>query len=433
MSSQPDFRDARWRKLRDAEAADEPLDAFDQEFLASYQPRGEAERAEAELMGALERLGSGRSADDGHDPQHTQDDAALLDRLVGDYCDSGPEADVDARGSQSPLRRNLTIAALGAAAAVAVAAVAFGVTAPSAPTEAPVVAELERPSPGPGDADVSDAHQPRQAPAPHGDPDVAGHDSGFVLASGAFERPVGSDTGALAWGTHRASGGSEDTCLTYAQTEVCLEAGSTVRLGEDDGTALELVDGAITITADQTVERTFAIVVAGTRYEAREPTVTHLSFARRDSAASVTVERGSIARFDGDQRTQVTAMAEPPRTKEKPTDAKTLLLEARTKRAAGDTAGATRAYASFLEHYPKAPAAAPSMVTLAELYLSQGRAKLALKWFDRYIKRGGTLDEEARYGAIRALQVMGRRADARKRADDFRTRYPSSGYAPKLP
>ncbi len=161
--------------------------------------------------------------------------------------------------------------------------------------------------------------------------------------------------------------------------------------------------------------------------------MTHLSFARKDSAASVTVERGSIARFDGEQRTQVTAMADPPRPKEKPTDAKTLLQEARTKRAAGDTAGATIAYASFLEHYPKAPAAAPSMVTLAELYLSQGKPKLALKWFDRYAKRGGTLDEEARYGAIRALQKLGRRADALERAADFRTRYPSSGYAPKLP
>ncbi|MGH1346416.1 MAG: tetratricopeptide repeat protein [Nannocystales bacterium] len=423
MSPQSDFRDARWRKLRDAQALDEPLDAHDEEFLSSYEPRGAAEQAEAELMGALVGLADG----DSKRPGGIADDAALLDRVVEGYCNEAPRA-LTAESSDAsntkPGRRGWIVAVigLGVTAAAALVAVALGATTPTPRTHAPMLAGIPEP-----------AWAPPEAPRPS-EEGPSDQRSGFVLASGGLQAAAPSGarkpaSGALRHGTYHV--GDEETCIAYDTATTCLGPGATVRISNTGVDVLELVDGDATVTLEAPTQRVFTVVVAGARYEAREPTVTHLSFARKTRAASVSVERGSISRVDGARRTAMTAARARP--KAKIPDAKALLQQARIKRATGDTAGATKAYAMLLEHYPKAPASAPSMVTLAELYLSQGQAKRALKWFDRYSKRGGSLDEEARYGAIRALKKLGRRGEASKRADEFRRRYPNSGYASKLP
>jgi tetratricopeptide (TPR) repeat protein len=110
-----------------------------------------------------------------------------------------------------------------------------------------------------------------------------------------------------------------------------------------------------------------------------------------------------------------------------------LLDRARARRRAKDFRQAAAAYEDFLESYPKDQKVASTLVSLAQLYQGPLKdPKRALRYYDRYLERGGPLSEEAMYGKIRALRSLGRTQDAKDLSRAFVDQYPSSSYVDSL-
>ena len=108
-----------------------------------------------------------------------------------------------------------------------------------------------------------------------------------------------------------------------------------------------------------------------------------------------------------------------------------MLAEARALANKGKLGAAVTAYNALRRAHPGSAEARASNVSIGQLQLRRGRARDALKAFDRYLKRGGSLAEEARWGRVRALDRMGRKG-ARDRAIDALLRsHPHSVYAAK--
>jgi ferric-dicitrate binding protein FerR (iron transport regulator) len=113
--------------------------------------------------------------------------------------------------------------------------------------------------------------------------------------------------------------------------------------------------------------------------------------------------------------------------------AEVLLLRARQLRTEGKMAEAARTYRRLLAQYPGHAAALAASVSLGQLELTSfGNASGALSAFDLYLKRGGPLEQEARYGKIRALAALGKSAEELREIDVFLSRYPSSVQAEAL-
>lgn len=110
-----------------------------------------------------------------------------------------------------------------------------------------------------------------------------------------------------------------------------------------------------------------------------------------------------------------------------------LLSRARELRAAGRPADAAAAYRRLIGQYPRSDEARASLVSLGELQLSAlGDAAAALRSFESYLRFGGALSQEARYGKIRALARLGRRADELAESRNFVRDYPRSVQANSL-
>jgi outer membrane protein assembly factor BamD (BamD/ComL family) len=82
--------------------------------------------------------------------------------------------------------------------------------------------------------------------------------------------------------------------------------------------------------------------------------------------------------------------------------------------------------------YPSSAEAVASTVSLGDVNLALGDAAGALASFDAYLARGGPLTQEARYGRIRALELLGRSVEADRAADEFVRLYPNSVQARSL-
>lgn len=92
-----------------------------------------------------------------------------------------------------------------------------------------------------------------------------------------------------------------------------------------------------------------------------------------------------------------------------------LVLDARSRLAAGDYAEAARRYRTLRATHPRSPEARAALVSLGQLYLQRlGRPREALRKFTRYLSGGrGPLSEEARWGRAQALRRLGdRRGEA---------------------
>lgn len=92
-----------------------------------------------------------------------------------------------------------------------------------------------------------------------------------------------------------------------------------------------------------------------------------------------------------------------------------LVLDARSRLAAGDYAEAARRYRTLRATHPRSPEARAALVSLGQLYLQRlGRPREALRKFTRYLAGGrGPLSEEARWGRAQALRRLGdRRGEA---------------------
>lgn len=121
------------------------------------------------------------------------------------------------------------------------------------------------------------------------------------------------------------------------------------------------------------------------------------------------------------------ASAAPPRA-----TSTSLLVAARERRARGDVDGALAAYRELFDRYGASPEAHAALVPYGELLLARSDARGALDAFDRYVARGGPLEEEASFGRIRALRALGRAADERAATEAFVRRFPDGPLAASL-
>jgi len=116
-----------------------------------------------------------------------------------------------------------------------------------------------------------------------------------------------------------------------------------------------------------------------------------------------------------------------------PSGAPELLSRARAARADGQYADAARSYSLLVSRYPASAEGRAALIGLAELRLTKlGDPAGALALYDRYLAGGGNLAQEAHYGKIQALKVLGRRDAAQRETGAFLARYPGSTYAASL-
>jgi tetratricopeptide (TPR) repeat protein len=113
--------------------------------------------------------------------------------------------------------------------------------------------------------------------------------------------------------------------------------------------------------------------------------------------------------------------------------AEELLARARSLRATGRAADAAQAYRHLIASWPRSAEARVGLISLGELELSElSEPAAALRDFSTYLNGRGSLEPEARYGRIRALGRLGRRAEELSEAREFVRNYPSSPQASDL-
>jgi len=110
-----------------------------------------------------------------------------------------------------------------------------------------------------------------------------------------------------------------------------------------------------------------------------------------------------------------------------------LLTRAQGLRSQGKYRDCATVYHQLIASYPRSDEARVSFVTLGELELSElGHPALALRSFEDYLRRGGPLTREARYGRIRALQLLGRDTEQQSAVAEFLKDYPDSVQAASI-
>jgi TolA-binding protein len=122
----------------------------------------------------------------------------------------------------------------------------------------------------------------------------------------------------------------------------------------------------------------------------------------------------------------------PPRAEKVESGAKAaeLFVEANRARRRRQFDEAARLYQELQADFPSSGEARLSLLSLAELWLAQGRADDALQKFDAYLASpGATLAEEAMVGRARALGQLGQKRGERAAWQVLLDRYPKSTYA----
>jgi hypothetical protein len=137
---------------------------------------------------------------------------------------------------------------------------------------------------------------------------------------------------------------------------------------------------------------------------------------------------GPIAR-----RFELPAASQAVRVAESPRSSAELLTLARERRAHGDLDGSIAAYRELFERYATSVEAHTALVPYGELQMTRlSDARGALASFDRYLARGGSLEEEASFGRIRALRALGRTSEERVAVEAFVRRFPDGPLASSL-
>jgi tetratricopeptide (TPR) repeat protein len=107
--------------------------------------------------------------------------------------------------------------------------------------------------------------------------------------------------------------------------------------------------------------------------------------------------------------------------------AASLLARAQQARMNRDFRQAADLYERLIRLYPASGEAAVSTVSVGKLYLSRlGNPRVALSRFDRYLRRGGPLMQEARWGRAQSLRALGRTAEERAALQDYISRWPAA-------
>ena len=98
-------------------------------------------------------------------------------------------------------------------------------------------------------------------------------------------------------------------------------------------------------------------------------------------------------------------------------------------RREGRAAAAIAIYRRLQATFPETPEARLSFAFAGQLLLGQKRPDDALAQFDRHLKAGGEVGEEALAGRATALEELHRNADAIAAWKSLLARYPGSVYA----
>jgi ferric-dicitrate binding protein FerR (iron transport regulator) len=115
------------------------------------------------------------------------------------------------------------------------------------------------------------------------------------------------------------------------------------------------------------------------------------------------------------------------------TSASLLLATAQALRARGAYDACARVYRRLCAEYPDSEESKVSLISLGELELGKrNHPAAALEAFSAYLRVGGTLAREARFGRIRALRTLGRNGEADAESATFLRDYPTSVQAATL-
>jgi ferric-dicitrate binding protein FerR (iron transport regulator) len=104
-----------------------------------------------------------------------------------------------------------------------------------------------------------------------------------------------------------------------------------------------------------------------------------------------------------------------------------LLATAQALRARGAYDACAQIYRRLCSEFPGSEESKVSMISLGELELGKrNRPVAALESFSAYLRVGGALEREARFGRIRALRALGRDGEADAEGTSFLRDYPTS-------
>jgi ferric-dicitrate binding protein FerR (iron transport regulator) len=110
-----------------------------------------------------------------------------------------------------------------------------------------------------------------------------------------------------------------------------------------------------------------------------------------------------------------------------------LLAKAQSLRARGQYRSCAQLYHRLWSEFPGSEEAKVSMISLGELELLHTRnAVAALDAFNTYLRLGGALEREARFGKIRALRALDRSSEADAETTRFLHDYPTGAQAATL-
>lgn len=110
-----------------------------------------------------------------------------------------------------------------------------------------------------------------------------------------------------------------------------------------------------------------------------------------------------------------------------------LLAKAQSLRGRGQYKACAQIYHRLWSEFPGSEEAKVSMISLGELELVQRKNPgSALVAFNSYLRHGGALEREARFGKIRALKALDRRDEAKIETARFLSDYPTSTQASTL-
>jgi hypothetical protein len=398
--------DERWCDLVDRKSAGEDLSAEELAFLRQHEADSPARDAEVNLFAELDQVAKPEAL--------TKQDRAIANAVLAEFRDES--------GGDVVAFPKRTVAIAGVAAiGLAAAAVAALWMRPAPDTSAPIV------------AGAPEIQQPAPAEVPEG----------FVLRSGALT--VGDQSLASgdaipvnAWATATA----DATCI---DERLCAEHGARLKLIEGDAGDVELRNGRIRVdghlgatqvvtflgivasdggrfTAEVTPDDVIIVVLVGPVTVTRDGEV-------RELASGEQMHLGATQPVEPDIESDA---AEVPAPVEHKASASDMLTHARDLRGAGHRRQAARAYEQLLKAHAKSPEAHAAAITLGNLELELNRPRAALRAFDRYLRKGGAMAEEAAYGRVRALERLGNEDKTASAAASFLKKYPQSVYASKV-
>jgi TolA-binding protein len=218
-------------------------------------------------------------------------------------------------------------------------------------------------------------------------------------------------------------------CMAQGDARLCADAGSRVRVMDADARQLELAEGAVAVVAGQ-----WSVQLAGQQHTLRagERLAVETTLAVAPEPAAVEPEPAE-AEPEPEPTTEdpasVAGEPKPRRAGHGPRlDAAALVERARKARGEGRLADADRDYSALMRRFPSSSEARVSRVALAQIKLRRGKAKAALRLFDKAAKAGGPLAEEAAWGKLQALQRLGRTSALHEAAEAFVAKYPTSVY-----